>query len=84
MKKLVTLVLFLFILTSTNVVAFANSTPKIPVLLYHVVTQNPSGTYQFSLTDFKNDMAYLKKNGYTPLSLNQYYNILNGTVTAPS
>lgn len=61
MKKLVTLVLFLFILTSTNVVAFANSTPKIPVLLYHVVTQNPSGTYQFSLTDFKNDMAYLKK-----------------------
>ncbi len=84
MKKLVTLILSLFILASTNVVAFASSTTKIPVLLYHVVTQNPSGTYQFSLTEFKNDMAYLKNNGYTTLSLNQYYSILNGTSTPPT
>ncbi|MFT8351793.1 polysaccharide deacetylase family protein [Clostridium saccharoperbutylacetonicum] len=54
------------------------------MLLYHVVTPNPSGTYQFSLTEFKNDMAYLKNNGYTTLSLNQYYNILNGTSSPPT
>lgn len=84
MKKLVTIILSLFILASTNVVAFANSTTKIPVLLYHVVTPNPSGTYQFSLTEFKNDMAYLKNNGYTALSINQYYSILNGTSSPPT
>ncbi|WP_238919100.1 polysaccharide deacetylase family protein [Clostridium sp. YIM B02555] len=54
------------------------------MLLYHVVTPNPSGTYQFSLTEFKNDMAYLKNNGYTTLSLNQYYSILNGTSSPPT
>jgi endo-1,4-beta-xylanase len=52
---------------------------KVPVVLYHVITSNPSGDYQYSLDKFKAHMKYLHDNGYTTLSAAQYRDtILNG------
>jgi peptidoglycan/xylan/chitin deacetylase (PgdA/CDA1 family) len=58
---------------------------KIPVLLYHVVSENPdpSNIYQMNLTEFKKQMAYLNSNGYTTLSLDEYAKILDKKIAMP-
>ncbi|MDS0526972.1 polysaccharide deacetylase family protein [Clostridium sp. SHJSY1] len=83
MKKIFfVLVTILFLSIPYNCKAATNI--KIPVMLYHVVSSNPSGQYQFSLTEFKKQMEYLKANGYTTLSIDQYYNIINKTASIPN
>lgn len=57
---------------------------SVPVYLYHVVKENLDGTYQHSLTEFKKEMEYLHNNGYTTLSINDFYNIISGNSPAPS
>jgi peptidoglycan/xylan/chitin deacetylase (PgdA/CDA1 family) len=57
---------------------------SIPVLCYHVVSNNPSGRYQISLTKFKEQMAYLANNGFTTLSVNEYYSIMTLQTPAPA
>lgn len=61
----------------------AESTPKIPVLLYHVVSSSPSNDYQISITTFKQHMLYLKNNGYTTLSLDEFYDIIYNNAKPP-
>jgi peptidoglycan/xylan/chitin deacetylase (PgdA/CDA1 family) len=85
MKKIISVfIAMLFLSIPYNCKAATN--PKIPVLLYHVVSSNPSANnpYQFSLTEFKKQMEYLKNNGYTTLSIDQYYNIINKTTSMPN
>ena len=66
------------------------NTPKthaatsIPVVLYHVITDNPSGDYQYSTANFKKHMKYLNDNGYTTLSAEQYVDIVVNGGTAPA
>jgi peptidoglycan/xylan/chitin deacetylase (PgdA/CDA1 family) len=60
------------------------STVSIPVLCYHVVSTNPSGRYQLSLTKFQEQMAYLASNGYTTLSADEYYSIMTLQTPAPA
>ncbi len=66
------------------------NTPKthaatsIPVVLYHVITDNPSGDYQYSTANFKKHMKYLNDNGYTTLSAEQYVDIVVNGATAPA
>jgi peptidoglycan/xylan/chitin deacetylase (PgdA/CDA1 family) len=57
---------------------------SIPVLCYHVVSTNPSGRYQLSLTKFKEQMAYLANNGFTTLSVDEYYSIMTLQTPAPA
>ncbi len=57
---------------------------SIPVLCYHVVSTNPSGRYQLSLTKFKEQMAYLANNGFTTLSIDEYYSIMTLQTPAPA
>ncbi|NIK76977.1 endo-1,4-beta-xylanase [Paenibacillus castaneae] len=56
----------------------------IPVILYHVITDNPSGDYQYSTANFKKQMKYLNDNGYTTVSAEQYVDIIVNGATAPS
>ncbi len=57
---------------------------SIPVLCYHVVSDTPSGRYQLSLSKFREQMAYLATNGYTPLSADQYYSVMTSQSPAPN
>ncbi|MBD7912277.1 polysaccharide deacetylase family protein [Clostridium cibarium] len=83
MKKIFSiLVAMLFLSIPCSAKAATNA--KVPVLLYHVVSSNPNGQYQFSLTEFKKQMQYLKANGYTTLSIDQYYNIISRTTPMPN
>ncbi|MGO4348931.1 endo-1,4-beta-xylanase [Paenibacillus sp. MCAF9] len=56
----------------------------VPVILYHVITDNPSGDYQYSTANFKKQMKYLNDNGYTTVSAEQYVDIIVNGATAPS
>lgn len=56
----------------------------VPVILYHVITDNPSGDYQYSTANFKKQMKYLNDNGYTTVSAEQYVDIIVNGETAPS
>ncbi|MEK0316118.1 endo-1,4-beta-xylanase [Cohnella sp. 56] len=60
------------------------ATATIPVILYHVITDNPSGDYQYSTANFKKHMKYLNDNGYTTLSAEQYVDIIVNGATAPA
>lgn len=62
----------------------AATTVSIPVLCYHVVSTTPSGRYQLDLGKFKEQMAYLASNGYTPLSMDQYYAVMTGAAVSPA
>lgn len=59
---------------------------RVPVLLYHVVSLDPSSNnlYQYSLPEFKSEMKYLKDNGYTTISIDQYYDIISNKSSAPA
>ena len=67
---------------SPSVTALADV--SIPVLCYHVVSDNPSGRYQLSLTKFREQMSYLAANGYTALTADQYYAVMTGQAAAPA
>jgi peptidoglycan/xylan/chitin deacetylase (PgdA/CDA1 family) len=57
---------------------------SIPVLCYHVVSTNPSGRYQLSLAKFQEQMAYLASNGFTTLSMDEYYSVMTLQTPAPA
>ncbi|GAA2720441.1 polysaccharide deacetylase family protein [Cellulomonas aerilata] len=62
----------------------SSSSVSIPVLAYHVVSDNPSGRYQLSTAKFTEQMAYLASNGYTTLTADEYRSIMTFQAPAPS
>ena len=47
----------------------ANTASKVPILMYHNLTNDPSAVTSMTITGerFQEDMEYLEYNGYTPL-----------------
>lgn len=58
--------------------------PVIPVLNYHSVTIEPGNIVVISPAKLKEQMAYLKKNEYHPLTLGDFIAIMDGRMEAPS
>ncbi|MEZ0480622.1 polysaccharide deacetylase family protein [Planococcus sp. SSTMD024] len=91
MKKLLAafmlLVCLLLIGFSPHSSAAENSTGiEIPVVNYHVISHDPdpNNLYQYSVEEFEKQMAYLKENGYSSLTIDQYFEILDGTAAMPA
>jgi peptidoglycan/xylan/chitin deacetylase (PgdA/CDA1 family) len=57
---------------------------SIPVVLWHVVSTTPQGRYQYDLAKFKQQMAYLHDNGYTPLSAAEYHSVMSLQTPPPA
>ncbi|MDD4716190.1 MAG: polysaccharide deacetylase family protein [Oscillospiraceae bacterium] len=53
-----------------------NARPRVPVLMYHSVNENPVGIAQLSVKtqDFENQIKYIAQHGYTPLTFDQLKN----------
>ena len=77
------IVLALSLLLPAGAAAAQSGTVTIPVLCYHVVSPNPSGRYQLSVTKFEQQMLYLKQNGFTPLSIDEYHAVMTRQSAAP-
>jgi len=87
MKKIIVSIISIAIFMSTFVLnANAATSVKVPVLMYHRIETNPnrSDTWQISLTEFKQEMEYLKNNGYTTLTNDQFYNIITKKAAMPA
>jgi peptidoglycan/xylan/chitin deacetylase (PgdA/CDA1 family) len=51
---------------------------KIPILMYHNITDEIEGDYVISIKDFTEQMTYLKENKYRTLSLEEYDRLTDG------
>jgi peptidoglycan/xylan/chitin deacetylase (PgdA/CDA1 family) len=49
---------------------------KVPIVMYHSITEKSDNIYQISAKDFDSQLKYLKDNGYTTLTLEQYYELM--------
>ncbi|OOM74785.1 poly-beta-1,6-N-acetyl-D-glucosamine N-deacetylase precursor [Clostridium puniceum] len=86
MKKFVVSIIGIAIFMLTFVLnANAATAIKVPVLMYHRIETNPnrSDIWQISLIEFKQEMEYLKNNGYTTLTNDQFYNIITKKAPMP-
>jgi endo-1,4-beta-xylanase len=78
------LALLLMIPGGFSVSSADGAAPDIPVLLYHIITDNPANEWNdISTEDFHKQMKYLNDNGYTTLSADEYVDIMEGKATAP-
>jgi len=87
MKKLIVSIIGIAIFMVTFTSNANAATPvKVPVLMYHriEVNSNRSDTWQISLNEFKQEMEYLKNNGYTTLTNDQFYNIITKKAAMPA
>ncbi|MDS0527340.1 polysaccharide deacetylase family protein [Clostridium sp. SHJSY1] len=87
MKKFIISIMSSVVLVSSFAVHAKAATPvKIPVLMYHriEVNANKNDTWQISLNEFKQEMNYLKNNGYTTLTNDQFYNIITKKASMPA
>lgn len=63
---------------------------SVPILLYHYIGNNPNlndtarNTLSVPPVKFDEQMGYLSKNGYTPISLDTLYGIFNKQTAAPA
>ncbi|MFA6939538.1 MAG: polysaccharide deacetylase family protein [Clostridiaceae bacterium] len=60
-----------------------NSNIKIPILMYHSIDYEKGNSLRVPKEDFYLQMKYIKKNGYTPISLDDLYDFLSGKRKAP-
>lgn len=87
MKKLIVSIIGIAMLMSTFISnANAATSVKVPVLMYHRIETNTNvkDTWQISLNEFKQEMKYLKDNGYTTLTNDQFYNIITKKASMPA
>ena len=49
---------------------------KVLVLLYHEINDNPQTAFELSTIDFQDQMNYLRDNGYIPLSMVDFENLM--------
>lgn len=63
----------------------ANTASKVPILMYHNLTNDPSAVTSMTITGerFQEDMEYLEYNGYTPLLSADLINIRAGKEAMP-
>ena len=68
---------------NTTITVFETSTPAIPnlVLMYHEITSNPTYSSDVSINNFREQMQWLKNNGYTTISTDDLF---MGTLPAKS
>lgn len=89
MRRILALIFVLiFSLFTTSEVFAANI--KVPILTYHFIANNPNlkdkarDSLSVPPNKFEEQMEYLSKNGYTPITLDTLYGIFNGQATAPA
>ena len=56
----------------------------LPVIMYHSITEHPSGDYQITPDAFAEDLRYLRANGYESVSVAQLLAYTEGTGTLPA
>ncbi|MBN2795687.1 MAG: polysaccharide deacetylase family protein [Clostridia bacterium] len=56
---------------------------KVPILMYHHISDKPQNIAMVTVEKFRKDMEYLKENGYQPIFFDELYEYLQGYVELP-
>lgn len=76
----------IFTLKTEKVVELASSNQtSLPIVMYHHVTEKDSrkGTYVVKVSELKKDLDYIKKAGYTCVTVNDLIDYINGRKNLP-
>jgi len=62
-----------------------NQTVKVPIIMYHKITQDEGilGDYSITPTEFKDDLQYLKENGYHTITMSELIDFIAGNTVLP-
>lgn len=82
MKKTLVLVLFYFV--ATCCILLAGERFDIPALCYHQVEPKASGRFSLSIRKFTEQLAYIKKHGYSSINSDQLLEIIKSGKPFPS
>ena len=81
---LVMLVLSVTNLAAPSVQVLSQGTKAVPVIMYHQITANEKGNdYVLPLKTLEEDFEYLKKNNFTPVSLNTLFQFVKSGKPLP-
>lgn len=83
-KLLLKIIVVLGVMLPTLGTASAANAQSIAVLCYHSVSDTLTGRYNLSVAKFKEQMQYLKDNGFTPLNAEEYHAVMTGAAAAPA
>ena len=81
--RFLTFLVFILCLFSILSASRADAIGSVPILMYHYIGNNPNpkdkarDSLSVSPDKFEAQMDYLSKNGYTPITLDTFYGILN-------
>lgn len=87
MKKLI---LAALVLVFFSLPGYVSASQSVPILMYHYVAENPNPSdtarnyLSVSPSKFEEQLAYLKNNGYTTISLDELYGIYNLQIPSPA
>lgn len=58
---------------------------ELPILMYHSLTKNPSkvNAYVINVSDFENDLKFLRDNGYTAVFISEVIDYVDGSGDLP-
>ena len=81
-KKILLIIISIIILLIIGIIIFINQSfnNNIPVLAYHVVTDNPKDDMEVSIENFEYQMKYLAKHNYKVISLDEFYEWKKGNI----
>lgn len=96
-KIYITVIIFIIIFSilSVSVFTFANSTYqfiwskdntniKLPIIMYHSILKSKAGNYIIHPDQFENDLIYIKKHGYTTITMTDLINYVYDDTPLPS
>lgn len=65
--------------------AIENGTRQLPIVMYHHITEKPNrkGAYVLMKDELKNDLDYIKKCGYTCVTVKDLVEFCSGEITLP-
>ncbi|MCB2341055.1 polysaccharide deacetylase family protein [Clostridium estertheticum] len=86
MKNKIAFVLTLIIILSCKVAPAKTQTQQIPVFMYHMLTTDSHKTNNLTISQsaFRSQMNYLKTNGYTTITMDQFYTSISKKIILPA
>jgi len=79
MKKKMAFILTLIIILSCKIAPAKTQSQQIPVFMYHMLTTDSKKTNNLTVLQsaFRSQMNYLKTNGYTTITMDQFYSSMS-------
>ncbi|HCN38418.1 MAG TPA: polysaccharide deacetylase, partial [Bacteroidetes bacterium] len=83
MEWIVILILILLILILYRFNVIVPESKGLPVLLYHKISQSENNELTVNISEFENQIKYLKENSYKPITLTELIDNIYSDIPLP-